>query len=270
MDLTYLKKQAEFVSDLGIGELSGMRKGAVHPFAGALFDWSLVRINEEALTAIKKLAAPERPIWKELDFNFKDYSPLQDMAVLNAPEFKAYMDMIPSHQRSLAKIDFDVLPKHENIKIIEVSERNYYKSLAEVLHHASTPEFFETFLQKSRGLPDADLAMFLFWELKVMHGAAFRVLGGDALFRTLAEGLPAVRAFGHIPSLVFAKNKGAAADILESLPDGQSAAVVSGEVDVAAWIVAAEFAKSFIGGAMGDYEKMPFEVIRNWMKSDGD
>ncbi|MDR0449320.1 MAG: hypothetical protein LBG89_02565 [Rickettsiales bacterium] len=252
MDLTYLRKQSDYVSDLSLKDLAKVRgMGLSRPFCGGVFDWSFVRINAEALAALDKLAKPLAPVMKKVDFDFNDAPALADMAVLGADDMRAYVNRIPLHRRSLARIDFGGAARPGAVPV-DVSPKNRMESLARVIRHASTADFYDDFMEKALRLPHQSLAEYVFWELEVKKGAV--VVADPDRYSWLAAA----------PRLVFAADKNAAAEKLKNLSASESAALVLGGVDAAEWILACEFAKSFMRENSAPENKIPENIISGW------
>jgi hypothetical protein len=228
-------------------------------FCGAVFALSFVRINLEALQALDKFARPNSAIFGLGDFDLTNTDPLQDMVVLNAPEFEAYLELIPLHNRSLAKIDFDKAP-HSKALVIQ---DNSLKSLARLIKHAATADFFEKFKSSGMEIPHQTLAMYLFWELNVAGGQGLNV-NNPKFLKTLSW-IPSAKSAFNAPSMIFADSKGRAGEILEGLSSAESAAVIIGQIDINEWIMANEFAKKFLSMNLKESNKIAKGLIAGWI-----
>ncbi|MDR0319474.1 MAG: hypothetical protein LBH81_01910 [Rickettsiales bacterium] len=256
MDLTYLRKQSDFVSDLSLKDLAKVRGMALlRPFCGAVFDWSFVRINSEALSALDKSVNPDAPLMAENDFNFGPSPEFADMVVQGGGCIKDYIALIPLHKRSLARVDFDIPPRSGAV-LVRVHSDNWFESLARVVRHASTADFFDGFKAAALSLPHRSLAQFLFWELCVRKSEFVR--SGRKVYDWPSDS----------PSLVFAADKDAAAELLENSFGDKSIALAIGALNVSEWIFANEFAKSFLGENLKPGKLVPKDIISGW-KNDG-
>lgn len=240
MDLTYLKKQADYVSDLDAAAIMQLRCAPpLSDFCGGVFDWSFVRINDEALIALDKLMTPA-PIFAAADF---DFAPAKELSDFTAPVWtRPYVDLIPLWQRSLARISFG----------------DSDATLPQVLRHAGTSEFWNEFKDTALVAPDTSLAQFLFWEFVVREEPSVHTN------KSLIDFLPVSSTPGDLPSLIFAKNAADAAQALSGLSSEKSGALAIGELNVPALITATLFAKEFIGKNGRDFAKLKPEIISGW------